>query len=521
MTKQTRIPTWFWVVVGIVALLGVLAASQVRVKKTKFWNSEATLQTMVHGSLFSLSEFLKAAYPHADTAIFPGIGRFEQEARDRDDPAIVFVAEQDSTDPQMQDKLLAWVARGNTLVIPSRDWPDRVDKVLPNGTIQKGRAQKDEEKDTASEAASAASTEAASAEESAQAEALPTDKAVPEEETDTAEPADNSLPETPRGRADDLVKRLGATIVKLEFPQYDAQHPEPQPTHIPPACQAAAQKRLQAEQAVGDDFSSYQDNFEKERQADCSRWLSTLSLPEGKTLSLLIGRRYSAAVFELPANAKPLWVAKNAYGITAARLPYGRGSVVILTRNNLWAEPQLPYAASDDLSQFDHAYLAAYLAADKRGIWYINSLESLKLPSKAPLWWRWLKKAPWAVGLLLLFTVMGIWHAAYRIGPIIEPDERVNRRFANHLYAQGMFLWRYGRRQAVLQELQQALLQEWRRRISGFDRLDAASRINEVRRISGATVKDIRQWLEPIPADISLTLWLDYLKAHQRLRSRS
>ena len=181
------------------------------------------------------------------------------------------------------------------------------------------------------------------------------------------------------------------------------------------------------------------------------------------------------------------------------------------------AAPQYPPADVSGLNQYDHAYLAAYLAQDKSAVWFVRQLGSPPPIDTAPAWWRLWQAEPLLMGALVLLVAAGVWYLSMRMGALRQLPVPQERYLSEHLTAQGQFLARKPLRGAQLQWLQQQLWQQWQQQWPHWAQMDGQARMQAVCRHTGAPPAVVRLWLQPVPPQPTAAQWLAYLRSHQRI----
>ncbi|MFD1244690.1 DUF4350 domain-containing protein [Paralysiella testudinis] len=280
---------------------------------------------------------------------------------------------------------------------------------------------------------------------------------------------------------------------------------------VPAACQAAENQRQQAARAT----NHREDNkAAPQRLAECAQQLNQIRLPEGRTLAWMAP---ATQTMLLNSGKTALWQGEGASGSHIVRVAYGQGSVVLLSNWDALAAPQYPPADVSGLNQYDHAYLAAYLAQDKSAVWFVRQLGSPPPIDTAPAWWRLWQAEPLLMGALVLLVAAGVWYLSMRMGALRQLPVPQERYLSEHLAAQGQFLARKPLRGAQLQWLQQQLWQQWQQQWAHWAQMDGQARMQAVCRHTGAPPAVVRLWLQPVPPQPTAAQWLAYLRSHQRI----
>lgn len=218
-----------------------------------------------------------------------------------------------------------------------------------------------------------------------------------------------------------------------------------------------------------------------------------------------------------------IWQEGNALSETAIlRVRYGKGSVVLMNSFDIFSIPQIPTQFKYiGLTHFDNPYLAAYLANEKSHIYYLSQFNPNPKISLLPPWLRFIQNYPLiSLAVFLLLTAL-IWHQIIQTGRKKQISQLENRQLYSHLYAQGLFLWRYKQQRNTLIELQKNLWIQWQKKLNAYPQLNLEQKVNILHSITGIGKSDLALWLKPIAKEISTVQWLHYIRAHQRIRKFS
>ncbi|MCP2040505.1 hypothetical protein L1281_001088 [Neisseria sp. HSC-16F19] len=278
------------------------------------------------------------------------------------------------------------------------------------------------------------------------------------------------------------------------------------------ACRAAAQTRQQAATVVK---RSVDAEGAENRLQRCHQQANRIRLPEGRTLVWYGGDE--PQVFKPAAGTTPLWQGEGAGGSHILRLPYGEGTVLLVTSMQAFWPPEEPQWDESNLNLFDHAYLSAYLAADKSAVWLVRELGSKDENPPAPAWWRLWQSQPLLMISLALLLAAGVWHVAVRMGARRLLPAAQERDLSEHLRAQGRFESQNRVRGGQLAWMQQQLWQQWQQQWPHWPQMSAQERLDTVCRYSGLPPSVVKIWLEPLPAQPTRKDWLHYLRTHRRL----
>ena len=184
-----------------------------------------------------------------------------------------------------------------------------------------------------------------------------------------------------------------------------------------------------------------------------------------------------------PKNLAQAW-ANSARATHMMQLPYGKGSITVITDADLWKNPAI--------AQHDNAWLLWYLSADT-SVTLISNTEHDGLPT---LIWRYF---PQAVVALLALIALWLWHAGVRHGPVQAPAPSGRRQLMEHLRASAGFILRHNGQHTLLQALQQDVLRRARRRHPGFEQLNVAEQWLVLSRLTRQPTRAISQALSPAP----------------------
>lgn len=447
----------------IVTIAAIIIAPQIIKEPYRTWRDDALVKTFTESPYYGLSVFLKKLYPQTELRILPTLSEFEQA--DTTDNAVLFVVDADNTDEATQQLLLDWVSAGNHLVLSANTY--RNEELFPELKLPLSRVEP-------------------SAEDKAEAERTHSEQ----------------KPGRPLHIRD---KRLAKDVT--------------------PATHARCQQAWAVmEQQYSDLLPKNSSEERTEFLQECGLGLASLSLPQAaeQPFYLLSTTYFQDYVFNTENTKTPMLMqAKNSYGTTLVRVPYGDGTITLSNSEDIFAHPQMPTRFSADITRFDNAYLAAYLAQGKSQIFILNSLKGRQAPSLLPLWAQLIKKEPLLSAVLILLLISIIWHQAKRLGGKRRYDARAERQLIAHFAAQGQFVWRMGQQRAVLDQFQQELWQEWQRKLAGYTFSNQSQKINLLHRITSVSKADIALWLQPIPETVRRRDLLRYLRAHQRIRNQS
>ena len=184
-----------------------------------------------------------------------------------------------------------------------------------------------------------------------------------------------------------------------------------------------------------------------------------------------------------PKNLAQAW-ANSARATHMMQLPYGVGTITVVTDADLWKTPAI--------AQHDNAWLLWYLSADTA----VTLLYNTEHDGLLPLLWRYF---PQAIVALLTLIGLWLWHVGVRQGPVQAPAPSGRRQLMEHLRASADFILRHNGQQTLLQALQQDVLRRARHRHPGFDQLNVAEQWLALSRLTRQPTRAISQALSPAP----------------------
>ncbi|WP_085629521.1 MULTISPECIES: DUF4350 domain-containing protein [unclassified Pseudomonas] len=185
---------------------------------------------------------------------------------------------------------------------------------------------------------------------------------------------------------------------------------------------------------------------------------------------------------EDPKNLAQAW-ANSGRATHMMQLPYGVGTITVVTDAELWKTP--------DIARHDNAWLLWYLSADTSVTLLFNTARD-GLPT---LLWR---HFPQAIVALTALILLWLWHAGVRHGPVVAPAPGGRRQLQEHLRASAGFILRHNGQRTLLQALQQDVLRRARRRHPGFDQLNVAEQWLALSRLTRQPTRAISQALSPV-----------------------
>jgi len=184
-----------------------------------------------------------------------------------------------------------------------------------------------------------------------------------------------------------------------------------------------------------------------------------------------------------PKNLAQAW-ANSARATHMMQLPYGVGTITVVTDADLWKTPAI--------AQHDNAWLLWYLSADTA----VTLLYNTEHDGLLTLLWRYF---PQAIVALLALIGLWLWHVGVRHGPVQVPAPSGRRQLMEHLRASADFILRHNGQHTLLQALQQDVLRRARHRHPGFDQLNVAEQWLALSRLTRQPTRAISQALSPAP----------------------
>ncbi len=184
---------------------------------------------------------------------------------------------------------------------------------------------------------------------------------------------------------------------------------------------------------------------------------------------------------EDPQDLAQAW-ANSALATHLMQLPWGEGSVTVVTDAELWK--------NNAIGQYDNAWLLWYLYADTD----VTLLFDVDHDNLLSLLLRYFPQALVALGALL---GLWLWHVGWRHGPRQPAPAKARRQLQEHVRASADFLLRRAGQQSLLQGLQHDLLRRARQRHPGFDQLDTVEQSQVLARLTGHSPESIAQVLGP------------------------
>lgn len=266
-------------------------------------------------------------------------------------------------------------------------------------------------------------------------------------------------------------------------------------------------------------------SFQEKSIKTCNEQASFFRLPENNSIYFIdsISLKHTFKI-DFNSTKNVIATAKNSHGITMVQAKHQNGSVTFVRNMNIFGHPEIPSEFSRvHINRLDNAYLAAYLAHQKSDIYIATpKLAATKhnLSLKPPKWWQIFRKHPllWTIFILLVATA--IWRKTRRLGGLRHYDDTNERTIALHCLAQGRLIDKHHEQYSVLLDWQQAICDEWDRKLSSHQSYGQAEYIDNIAKITNLERSDIQLWLNPIPEKLNRNDLLRYIQSHQRIRTQ-
>lgn len=282
------------------------------------------------------------------------------------------------------------------------------------------------------------------------------------------------------------------------------------------------QQQLRRVNETDDSHTDADDKHRRQRLQNCSRQLNTIRLPEAKTRPFVI---YSDSDTHIQSkNNNNIWFSsQNHKGENGALLGlhHGKGRIIIAEEIDFFHNPRHPSYNAHTLTSHDHAAFLVHLAQRRDSVHLIGTWKPQGELLPAPTWLKLWRSQPIALSLLLATFIIGVWHLTSRTGSIRSLPPAPERSLNRHLLAQGRFFSQYFSRRAILQRLQQELLEEWHARHPAWKNMNSKQRLQLLARQTQLPPSQLKAWLMPLPEQISHAQWLQMLQSHRLIRRNS
>jgi hypothetical protein len=205
-----------------------------------------------------------------------------------------------------------------------------------------------------------------------------------------------------------------------------------------------------------------------------------------------------------PQDHAQSW-ANSADATHMLQIVYGRGLITVLTDADLWKNRAI--------GKYDNAWLLWYLSQD-------SAVTLLLRTEHADLFSLLAKHFPLALTALGVLTLLALWRAGMRQGPLQPEPERARRQLTEHLRASADFLLHRRGQQTLLRGLQTDILHRAQQRHPGFERLAVAEQWQVLARLTRQPTSAIGQALRPrLDTRISRTEFTRQVAYLQTLRN--
>jgi hypothetical protein len=337
--------------------------------------------------------------------------------------------------PATAQELLAWVRRGNTLVVQPRVL-SRAEQKAYLATLAPHDAP------------------AAAAEEDVEDE---------DEDEDEDEVEADDAPATPKSANDDAGVQLESDPIGARFGVRAYWNAAP-PCVKPPAAASAASAAAKSTTCVQQDAP-----------------LRRLALPgTGYWIALAPGRNTLVSVAGAVA---PLW--SDEHADTVRTYAEGRGRIVMLTYD---------FFDNHELQQHDHGELLLALAALNPRARQVTLVQHLNmLPWYQALWVHYRA----LLISLAVCALLCLWAAVRRFGPMLPQPASERRSLMEHIDASGAWLWKAaGGRQLLFDAAREETLTLVRRRAPKLARLPQQQLAAALARLAGLNEQHVMQALQ-------------------------
>lgn len=157
------------------------------------------------------------------------------------------------------------------------------------------------------------------------------------------------------------------------------------------------------------------------------------------------------------------WLAKDGERIIAALFEVGDGRVWVINDADLWH--------NRNIQCFDHAYMLHSMVNTSGRVWFLENLD-------APSLFALLKQNLPSVLILAILTLfLGLWRALTRFGPVFRDRDIARRRFAEHLFASGVFAWKHQQWQSWVLDLRKDIEHKIQRRHPKWSKFNEGEKV--------------------------------------------
>ncbi len=177
-----------------------------------------------------------------------------------------------------------------------------------------------------------------------------------------------------------------------------------------------------------------------------------------------------------PNQAEYMW--SGTRGIQMVSLRVGSGRVTVMPVE-MFTNPRI--------GQFDHAALLLGLVTWERGMGsatFFDRMDGLSI-------WQWIiDNASLVAYATALLTLLWLWRAMVRFGPIAPDAPMANRSLIDHLAAAGRFQWRTGYRDHLVTAAREHAIGHATRLIPGFALLGATDQQGRLGALAGLSADE-------------------------------
>lgn len=165
------------------------------------------------------------------------------------------------------------------------------------------------------------------------------------------------------------------------------------------------------------------------------------------------------------------------------RVPIGEGQLTVVSDS--------AFMTNAGIGKRDHALALAYLTrpAPSGKIWLLHDSA---VPWLGALLWS---AAPGALLGLAVLLPIWLWSLGARLGPLEPPPDRRRRDLAEHLEANGSFLWRRGLASRLVEPTRKRVLAAWQRRHPGLRELRPQEQATAIAEATGLPPDDLVETL--------------------------
>ena len=326
----------------------------------------------------------------------------------------------------------------------------------------------------------------------------------------------------PKGRQNQLIKRLGIEVEKIEaeYPHFDNCQDNHDGANPDNSIEEQSEKlsdlleelnRAAAEHAESQNnpladvepFRTYYENCLDQEH------LTALDF-DGYEDSLFTHIKGSFGFItdqgeENGDSPEPFYYASDAAGIRFLQLELGGGLVSLLASGEIWR--------STHLRMFDNAFLLTILAGNDVPFYILYG-------GNHPSLFALLTRYGWeALLLLLAMLIFWLWRKGLRTSPVYDPIIQQRRSIQEHLNARSNYLWAHDEFAAILSPLQRDIEYYCTTHLPAFQSASADERIAIIAEKSRLNRQLVKQLFHP-PLPINKTACEQAIRAAQTIRKR-